>query len=239
MIAMSSFVSTTRDHKVAIMFVGDGEKPPNLEPVIFEICIEQSDLEEERRPFANIREVSSKEDEDEILLCMGTVMRVESVMLGEEMTRIRLRTCPYDDSARQFSKMLFIPRELSISIDETFSLFAMGQILLNVGEYKKAEQFLNMIKSSIPPFVNKLIQLSLAGARMNQIKMDNPDDESNMLILMHELQKLYQSMANCELAPGVCRKIYKFRAQCIATWLDTINSTDIGLMDKSMLLKHL
>lgn len=138
---MASFVSTTRDHQVATIFAGNGEKPANLEPVIFEICIEQSDLEEERRPFADISEVSSKEDEAEILLCMGTMMRVESVELGAEMTRICLRTCSYGDSAWQYLKMVILPRESSILADETSSLFILGQILFNMSEYKRPSNF--------------------------------------------------------------------------------------------------
>jgi tetratricopeptide (TPR) repeat protein len=106
-----------------------------------------------------------------------------------------------------------------------------------MGEYKKAEQFFNMIKSSTHPAINEASQLYLTAARMMQIKRDNPDDISNMLILMHEFQKNYQSIANCELAPDLFREINKFQAQFIAALLDTINSTDIGSLNKSMLLK--
>jgi tetratricopeptide (TPR) repeat protein len=105
-----------------------------------------------------------------------------------------------------------------------------------MGEYKKAEQFLNMIKSSIHPLVNKSVQLYLTGARMMQIKRDNPNGISNMPIVMHEFQKVCQSIANCKLVPDLSREIPKFYAQFIADFLDTINSTGIDSLDESMFL---
>jgi tetratricopeptide (TPR) repeat protein len=223
LIAMTSFVSTTRDHEVATIFAGNGAKPPNFEPVIFEIYIEQSDLEQERRPFADISEVSSKgKDEDEILLCMGTVMRIESVELSEEMSRIRLRTCPYNDSAWQYSKMGLLPCESSNSLDETYSLMTLGMLLFSMDECKKAEQFYSMINSSSDPVIKKMCQFYLIATRARETKMFDLDYSSNMMMGICEMQKVIQSMANCESILDFCPEICKLQMQDIATFFELI-----------------
>ncbi len=236
LIAMTSFLSTTRDHTVATMFAGNGEKPANFEPVIFEIYIEQSNLEEERRPFANIREVSSKKDEDEILLCMGTVMRIDLVEPGKEMTRICLRTCPYDDSAWQYSKVDLLSCESSNSVDETDSLRNVVLLLYYMGEWEKAEQFIRVIKSSTDPEMHTMCQFNLMMVRMmRQMNVSDQDFLSNFLsnirMGMYEMEKHSQSIINDESVPDCRREIHKRRVQYIATFLDDDkNSKDLHSM---------
>jgi tetratricopeptide (TPR) repeat protein len=238
LIAVTSFLSTTRNHKVATMFAGDGEKPPNLELVLFEICIEQLDLEEERRPFADISEVSSKQDEDEILLCMGTVMRIESVKIDEEITRIRLRICPYDDSTWQSPKVDLLPHESWSTVDETRSLFFLGTLLLNMGEGKKAEQFFSMIESSVPPEINQVCQVQLIKARMIQTKATDPNYSSNCLMGMREIQKLTQSFINSELIPDFAREIFKPYVEHLDNMLEMMNSKSQNSSKTLMLLEN-
>lgn len=71
---------------------------------------------------------------------------------------------------------------------------------------------------------------------MMQIKRNNPDGTSNILVLMHEFQKHFQSIANCELAPDFARNIYNFYAQFTATFLSIINSTKMDSSSKCMFL---
>jgi tetratricopeptide (TPR) repeat protein len=234
-IATTSFFSTTKDSEVVHFFGGNGAKPPNQELVMFEICIEQSDLEE-RRPFADISEVSSKKDEDEILLCMGTVMHVESVELGEDMTRIRLRTCPHNDSAWQHSEVDLVPCESLKTNDETLSLFKLGYLLLSMGEFKKGEQFLKMIKSSYGPTMNEMCQLLLRAFRLRQNLFD-PDLQSNVSMVFREMQKLLQLPVGFESLPDSLRETYKLYAQNFANCIEFFNPKDIRTVSSVAILQ--
>ena len=95
---MTSFVSMTKNREVVMIFSGGGDARPKFESVIFEISINKSDLENEISPFADISHLSDMPHEEEMLLCMGTVMRLESVETEERITYIRLRVCHYDNS---------------------------------------------------------------------------------------------------------------------------------------------
>lgn len=227
LIAVTSFLSTTRDHKIATMFAGDGEKPPNLEPVLFEICIEQLDLEEERLPFADISEVSFHQHEAEMLLCMGTVMRIDSVKMDEELARIRLRICPYDDSMWSSPKVNLLPSESCSPLDENSSLFCLGNFLLTMGECKKAEQFFSMIESSACPEINQMCQLQLIKARIRQMKSTDLNFSSNYLMGMCEIQKRTQSLINNELIPDSVREIAKPYLEHIDSLVEMINSKSL------------
>ncbi|CAF1334291.1 unnamed protein product [Didymodactylos carnosus] len=69
-ISMNTFISTTTDRNVAIIYAGDGSQSPDLESVLLEITI---DIHIRTKPFANIREYSYFHDEDEILFSIGTL----------------------------------------------------------------------------------------------------------------------------------------------------------------------
>lgn len=98
-ISMTSFTSTTRNLNVARYFCGMGDQRPQLESVIFEIIFQKSEFTEQPPlPFADIHHVSVNEYEDEILLCIGTVMRLESIRTDLCIIYIRLYICPYEKS---------------------------------------------------------------------------------------------------------------------------------------------
>ena len=75
-ISMNTFVSTTKNEDVALMFAGDGSGRPLSESVLFEmiITIDNSDL-----PCADISEMSDMSHEEEVLLAMGMIFKINSI----------------------------------------------------------------------------------------------------------------------------------------------------------------
>jgi hypothetical protein len=67
MISITSFISTTKNFEIALIFSGNGDARPNFESVIFEIRLDESDLGDEASPFADICQLSSKQDEEEVV----------------------------------------------------------------------------------------------------------------------------------------------------------------------------
>ncbi|CAM4817556.1 unnamed protein product [Rotaria magnacalcarata] len=63
----------------AEIWAGDGEDRPKLESVIFEIIIDESEFGDISVVFADITAESIFEEEREVLLAMGTTLRIESV----------------------------------------------------------------------------------------------------------------------------------------------------------------
>ncbi|CAM4851941.1 unnamed protein product [Rotaria magnacalcarata] len=75
--SINTFLSTTTDKDVAIMYAGNGSERPALESVIFEINVDMAI--EESKPFANIQHMSYFHDENEILFSLGASFRIMSV----------------------------------------------------------------------------------------------------------------------------------------------------------------
>lgn len=150
-IAMSSFVSATRNPDVAESFAGNGEERPDMESVIFEIFLGESDKDCGRSPFADISDLSINEDEEEGLLCLGAVLRFESVEVEEQVTWVRVRMCPREDNEPQ--------RQLATGFDrfinpdylnsERVVLDHLSMILFCTDEPEKCEQILKILLSSM------------------------------------------------------------------------------------------
>ncbi|CAF2142858.1 unnamed protein product [Rotaria magnacalcarata] len=79
LMAINSFLSTTKYRHLAEIWAGDGEDRPKLESVIFEIIIDESEFGDISVVFADITAESIFEEEREVLLAMGTTLRIESV----------------------------------------------------------------------------------------------------------------------------------------------------------------
>jgi tetratricopeptide (TPR) repeat protein len=76
-ISMNTFLSTSNNRHVALMFSGLGEQQPHLESVLFEISIETSTC---NSAFAEIGALSwMSSHEDEILLTFGAIFQIRSV----------------------------------------------------------------------------------------------------------------------------------------------------------------
>jgi hypothetical protein len=161
LIAMRSFVSTTKNPIVAEMFAGNGEERPNIESVIFEIIIDESDQIYERSPFADISAFSSKEGEEEVLLCLGTMLRVESVETKEQVTWVRVHMCQrvQNELPRQIIKQYDNMRFGDSVFNEIPSLCQLTIILTLMGDYQKFKQVIN---SAWPPIMNAFMSPLMA-----------------------------------------------------------------------------
>ena len=159
-IAMTSFVSTSKTPNVAEMFAGNGEGQTDMESVIFEIIISESEYDYERSPFADISHLSSKEGEDEVLLCLGTVLQVESVEKKEPVTWVRLRMCQREENE--------VPRQLLVGLNNVkmsfqfvplgwISLWQLHVVLMFMGCVRQAKQLQEVLLSSIKSMPDTVI----------------------------------------------------------------------------------
>jgi hypothetical protein len=77
----NTFLSATGDFDVALVFAIEDDQCSELESVIFKYKIDTSI--ETKRPYADIRLLSSKPKEEEIMFCMGTIFKIEYVTQEE------------------------------------------------------------------------------------------------------------------------------------------------------------
>ena len=199
-IAMTSFVSTSKTPNVAEMFAGNGEGQTDMESVIFEIIISESEYDYERSPFADISHLSSKEGEDEVLLCLGTVLQVESVEKKEPVTWVRLRMCQREDHEvlrEPLNPILSAVSEDSDS-NEKFSLGQLGGMLYFMDDFRKMEQVFKVMGLSRGSPTDPVIAFcskSISFAReCGEMDITDTDCKHKMLTLLGGIQTLARSV---------------------------------------------
>ncbi|CAF4616670.1 unnamed protein product, partial [Didymodactylos carnosus] len=134
-ISMNTFISTTTNRDVAIIYAGDGSQSPELESVPLEITV---DIHIRTKPFANITEYSYFHDEDEILFSIGTLFQIESIKKLEDQNvwSVKLRFCE-DDNVLMEQFITSCEKDM----DETTTVNTFADFLAAMGEDIKAEEY--------------------------------------------------------------------------------------------------
>jgi tetratricopeptide (TPR) repeat protein len=236
LIAMTSFVSTTKNREVAIQYAGYGEHSADHKPVIFETCIDESVVGDEQLPFADISHVSHFKEEDEVLLCMSTVMRIDSVELIDQITWIRLRMCRRDVCDWQTTNLGLVINGFLNSNDENVLLLGLGITFGLIGDYEKAEQALHMVKPFMDPAMEIQRQIRLCEARVAQMDITEITFKNRFHAETCELQKLTQSLI--DLIPSNVN-IPDVLIQQNQMMLQFINKTPNNSPSSNMIMKTL
>ena len=149
LISMNTFVSTTNDTFLALVFSGQGLERPLLESVVFEIKIDPSIInDKDVEPFARLQ-ASAIKSENEFLISMGAIFRIESIDddLFDGVCYIQLTMYCKPNQLLDYYRA-----ELSqVGNNESDSgLFALGGFLSEMADYKRAERYYRMLLDELP-----------------------------------------------------------------------------------------
>lgn len=117
---------------------------PLVASIVFEILIDRANAQN-FVPFADITDLNQMQDEPEILLCMGTILRIDSVKTDdiEKITWIRLSLCAYEsERLLQMKEAMQLNPGLVEYLSESRLMLALARILLLMGEHEKASRLL-------------------------------------------------------------------------------------------------
>ncbi|CAF1357192.1 unnamed protein product [Rotaria sordida] len=133
-ISMNSFLSTSLRRSTALSFVNTIEIHDEIDRVLFEINI---DPRAKTKAFSNIDQLSYFKCEDEVLIMLGALFRIESVNRDNEKQFwiVHVTLANEDD---YHLKETFVHMKEKIG-DET-NLHSIGKILTEMGEYEQARK---------------------------------------------------------------------------------------------------
>ncbi|CAF4052276.1 unnamed protein product [Rotaria sp. Silwood1] len=138
--SINTFLSTTTDKDVAIMYAGNGSERPALESLIFEINVDMAI--EESKPFANIQHMSYFHDENEVLFSLGAsfrIMSVDKLTENQNVNYVKLELC-----TQQTQQTQKLREEIIETLGEDYSLSTFADVLNEMGYYNKAEVYYKM-----------------------------------------------------------------------------------------------
>ena len=143
LIAMNSFLSTTRDRSLAVFY---SQSSANLEPVVFEIDADPQLCE--MKSFADISSCSQFPQEQEVLFNIGSVFRVLSVSEDDDgVWNIRLSLASGDDH-----DLKSVVDHMKIQQSQQhIGLLTFGHLLRDMGKYDLAQKYyLRLLDSLLP-----------------------------------------------------------------------------------------
>ncbi|CAF4472906.1 unnamed protein product [Didymodactylos carnosus] len=141
-ISINSFLSTTRSQKKALQFA-ISTQCDNLERILFKIKVGSRI---KAKPFADISRLSYFPGEEEILLMLGSIFRLESVHYedDQQIWMADLDLCDEDDHDL---KQVFDHMKKEMGSETT--LISLGNLLLDLGELEKAEKYYNRLLNEL------------------------------------------------------------------------------------------
>ncbi|CAF1170933.1 unnamed protein product [Adineta steineri] len=133
-ISMNSFLSTSLEYKTALSFLQSIKPNNEIDRILFEIDI---DPRQKTVPFCNIDRLSYIASENEVLIMLGALFRIESIHEDKEkkLWIAHITLASEDDF---YLKETFAHMKDKIG-DET-NLHSLGKILTEMGEYKQAQK---------------------------------------------------------------------------------------------------
>jgi tetratricopeptide (TPR) repeat protein len=139
-ISWSSFVSATQNSEVALKYAGCGQGQSDQKSVLFEIELDKrlpNAIHTVGNRFANITGYSDKNDENEILLSIGSIFRIESVKKCNSIWIVKLVMIE-EQINELMSRYL---REL----EGKTNVSRLGSFLAKIGDYNRAIKYKHLL----------------------------------------------------------------------------------------------
>jgi tetratricopeptide (TPR) repeat protein len=136
LISFNNFLSTSKTRNVSLRFAREDAKNPDLVGILF---IMKIDPAQSTTPFASIRDVSSFQEEDEVLFAMHTVFRVNDIKAMDGNTRLfEVNLTLTGDNDQDLRVLTDRIREESFPHAEGW--YRLGQVLIKMGQSDKAQE---------------------------------------------------------------------------------------------------
>lgn len=198
LVSINTFFSTSTSSDAVFPFTGDGNRRPLFESIFFEIELH---LDMNKMPFAEMSSHSNFESENEVVLCFGSVLRIEFIdKLTDDLWHVKLISTNEND----YTKLNNLANYLKKDRNETLPCLALGRILQKMGEYDKAQTLYETLLAELPSN-----HPDMAGI-YNDIAMALFKSETNWKIV---LNYLIQSL---QLQIKTFPKYFLFFTQCLS-----------------------
>ncbi|CAF1073618.1 unnamed protein product [Rotaria sordida] len=136
--SFNSFLSTSRNRQVSLMFAESNADNPNMKGVLFVMRIDTINT---NVPFISLDGISYYEDEKEILFSMQTVFRIGDVKkIENEVWQVDLTLTSDDDQ-----QLKILSKHMIEDLDGGTTWQQLGHLMYKMGQFKKGEEIYQML----------------------------------------------------------------------------------------------
>ncbi|CAF2071495.1 unnamed protein product [Rotaria magnacalcarata] len=154
LISVNSFFSTSRDRDIAFFLLSAADPSNNdCQKVIFEIHADPR--LENIKAFADITSFSAIQNEEEVLMMLGSIFRLVSISRHDLGWVIQMRLCSENDHDLKpiIDKIKY---DVYGGDNARSNAGTYGHVLSLMGKYSEAEKYFNLIRSELYPDDKKL-----------------------------------------------------------------------------------
>jgi tetratricopeptide (TPR) repeat protein len=138
LLSFNNFLSTSTNPEVSKMFCPIPPQDPNIIPILFEMKVDST---LKSIPFASLDNISSFDDEHEILFSMHTVFRIDEIESDENgLWKVKLTLTKDDD--QQLRQLTDRIRE---ETQGSTGWHQLGQLLIKMANFDKAEEIYQIL----------------------------------------------------------------------------------------------
>jgi hypothetical protein len=143
--SFNNFLSTSNDRAVSLAYADSNQENPDVIGVLFQIRV---DLSTPSTPFANIRNSSAFQEEEETLFSMHSIFRIGEIKQIDNNSRLwQVDLTLTSDNDPLLDALIECMRE------ETFpdqkGWYRLGNLLIKLGRFDKAYQVYDIMLVSI------------------------------------------------------------------------------------------
>ncbi|CAF1485095.1 unnamed protein product [Adineta steineri] len=250
--SFNSFLSTSTDEQVSLMFADSARENPDLTGVLFRMTINPSISS---TPYVSLNDIGQFNDEEEILFSMHTIFRIgEMTEIDDRLWEVNLTLT--SDNDPQLKCLTDYIRQEMISVP---GWFRMGFLMQKMGEYEKALEIFTMslqIKFDddfdADEFLRTLINVrigdmhELMGTYTNALDQFDkaleyfqivlPSDNSVFAVIFSGIAKVYWSTGNYVMSLSYFEKALEIWDKSLPPTHPNLalNYNNIGIIHQSM-----
>lgn len=149
-ISINAFFSTSKNKQVSLAFIQTNEDDdPSQVSVLFEVE-SAIDAPFSTRPFADIHHLSQFDMEEEVLFMIGIVFEITKVYYDDQYDHVwivKLVLC--DERNDELNEIFHVLKQQTM--EEITNIMSIGNILLDMGRFDKAEVYYQRYLKSLTP----------------------------------------------------------------------------------------
>ncbi|CAF1324274.1 unnamed protein product [Adineta steineri] len=229
LMSFNNFLSTSKDKKVSLEFARRASTEPNKVGILFIMSI---DPFLKSTPFASIKEVSAIKSEEEVLFSMHTVFRVSAIKQmnnNNQIYQVELQLTSDDDQ-----QLRLLTDRIREEAGGSTGWQRLGNLLLKIGQFNKAEEFYNVLLAQTSDEVvkafyynqlgyikedqgdyEKAIWYHEQGIEINQKTL--PSDHPNLATLYNNIGSVYHKMGEYSKALSFFEKALEIKQKTLSS----------------------
>ncbi|CAF3653738.1 unnamed protein product [Rotaria socialis] len=188
LISMNSFLSTTRNCKLALIYFDSSTSDDKFQRVLFDI--DADPRQDSIKPFADISKISVFQQEEEILIMLGSIFRLKNIYCdNNKIWHIEMNLC----SDNQCELQTIFSHMTNQYDSSSTKLTLFGNVLIDMAHFNYAEKYLCRLLKQISSEHKDTYKCYHA---LGKVSFEKGEYDTSLIYLFKSLEILQKRQSN-------------------------------------------